>query len=140
MWLLLACTAPVQDSAPPPGLADVLQVQADERTVSVTIQSPDTGCDQYADWWEVVSEQGELIYRRTLGHAHTDEQPFTREGGPTGQDPHQVVWIRAHMHPGGYGGQAATGSVRAGFTLSALDAGFAAELEASDPQPEPCAF
>jgi hypothetical protein len=140
MWLLLACTQSPDDTAPPVAVADVLAVTGDERTLSVTIESPDTGCGQYADWWEVVSEQGELIYRRTLGHAHTDEQPFTRAGGPSGQPADQVVWIRAHMNPGGYGGQAAKGSAASGFTVSPLDAGFAADLATVDPQPEPCAF
>lgn len=32
-------------------------------TFSTTISSPDTGCDQYADSWEIIDLEGNRIYR-----------------------------------------------------------------------------
>jgi hypothetical protein len=107
---------------------------------SVGIESPDTGCDQYADWWEVVSEDGALIYRRVLLHSHVGEQPFVRSGGPAAIEADTVVWVRAHMHPGGYGGAAFRGSVQEGFQETELSADFAADLAGEEPLPDGCAF
>jgi len=107
---------------------------------AVEISSPDNGCDQYADWWEVVSENGDLIYRRTLLHSHVSEQPFTRSGGPVPVDPQAMVIVRAHMHPGGYGGRVMKGSVGDGFALWESGADFALELEQAPPQPPECGF
>ena len=122
--------------------ADVLSVSVtgdpQSYTFAVELRSPDTGCERYANWWEVVSEDGALLYRRILGHSHVDEQPFTRSGGPVPVDADQVVWVRGHMDPDGYGGQAMRGSVAEGFTVA--DAGALPTLEDVDPQPESCAF
>ena len=96
--------------------ADVLAVQATGQPgayeFSVSIRSPDKGCAQYADWWEVVSKDSKLLYRRVLLHSHVDEQPFTRSGGPVPIQPDTVVWVRAHMNNSGYGGIAFMGSDR----------------------------
>lgn len=107
---------------------------------NVTIKSPDTGCRQYADWWEVVGEDGRLLYRRVLLHSHVDEQPFTRSGGPVPIQPDTVVWVRAHMNTSGYGDTALKGSVKAGFKPVVPEVGFATGLAKQPPLPEGCDF
>jgi hypothetical protein len=122
-------------------LADVLSVSVRGTSFSVELQSPDVGCSNYADWWEVVTPEGELLYRRILAHSHVDEQPFTRSGGPVDVGGDDTVIVRAHMNPGGYGGQAMRGSANAGFTVDAtITASFAEGLESSEPLPSGCAF
>ncbi len=126
------------------GLADVLNVTVSGEPgayhFNVTIRSPDKGCAQYANWWEVVSEDGRLLYRRVLAHSHVDEQPFTRDGGPVAIGPDTVVWVRAHQHPQGYGGIAHKGSVRGGFRAAVPPAGFAASLAKTPPLLASCDF
>jgi hypothetical protein len=56
----------------------------DYYSFQATVSSPDTGCEQYADWWEVLTDKGELLYRRVLLHSHVSEQPFHRSGGRGG--------------------------------------------------------
>jgi hypothetical protein len=125
-------------------VANVISVQVtgapNAYQFSVGVSSPDEGCEQYADWWEVFTEDGELVYRRILAHSHVDEQPFVRSGGPVGIGPDTVVFIRAHMHPGGYGGSVMRGTVNGGFETVELEADFATELEREPPQPTGCAF
>ena len=124
--------------------ADVIAVQARGQPgayqFNVTVRSPDLGCKQYADWWEVVSEDGKLLYRRVLLHSHVDEQPFTRSGGPVTIQPDAVIWVRAHMNTGGYGGTVLKGSVKTGFKQAAPEVGFAAGLAKQMPLPEGCDF
>jgi hypothetical protein len=89
--------------------ADVLSVRVTGNPggyqFGVEITSPDTGCEQYADWWEVISEDGELLYRRILLHSHVNEQPFVRSGGPMEIQANSIVYIRAHMSTAGYAGR-----------------------------------
>ncbi len=124
--------------------ADVISVQASGAAgayqFDVGIQSPDRGCRQYADWWEVVSDDGKLLYRRVLLHSHVNEQPFVRSGGPVPIKPDTVVWVRAHMNKAGYGGVVLKGSVQSGFARAQPAPEFAAGLVRQPPLPDDCAF
>ncbi len=129
-----------QDAA----LANVTEVSvsgdAGSYTFAVTLASPDTGCDQYANWWEVLDDSGALLYRRILGHSHVDEQPFTRSGGPVEIGADQVVFVRAHMDPGGYGGDVFTGTAAGGFQRAETAPEIDASVGTAAPQPDGCAF
>ena len=107
---------------------------------SVTVRSPDTGCDRYADWWEVVSPGGQLIYRRILLHSHSSEQPFTRSGGPVDVQPDETVIVRGHMNGMGYGGAGLKGSVTGGFGPIEIPGAFGAGLDRLGPLPAGCAY
>lgn len=107
---------------------------------TVTVRSPDTGCDRYADWWEVLTTEGQLIYRRVLFHSHVGEQPFTRSGGPINAQPDETIIVRAHFNATGYGGIALRGNVADGFTETELAPSFAVGVEEHQPQPQSCAF
>ena len=131
------------DATPPSAVvADVIEVSVSgisgQYRFSVTVASPDSGCSQYADWWEVVTDDGELVDRRILLHSHVTEQPFTRSGSTVAIEAEQTVWVRAHMHPDGYGGQALHGSVSAGFEPRSPVSGFAADLATQPPLPDDC--
>ena len=126
------------------GGADVvrLDVQGEPGayTFAVTVASADTGCDAYADWWEVLTTDGALLYRRILAHSHVGEQPFLRSGGPVTVEAEQAIIVRAHMSTTGYGGIVLRGSVAGGFGPDLPTDNFAASVERVDPQPPPCAF
>jgi hypothetical protein len=92
------------------GEADVLTVDLIETaervyTFSVTVQHADEGWDHYADRWEIVAPDGQVLATRVLLHPHVDEQPFTRSLGnvaiPQGID---TVEVRAHDSVHGLGG------------------------------------
>ena len=120
-------------------------------TFNVTIESADIDCSQYADWWEVLTNDGSLVYRRILEHSHTDANgssdtdapgnTFTRNGGPVPVSESDVVVVRAHMSVGGYNGAVMRGSVTDGFAQAPEIGGdFAAGVEHEDPQPNGCEF
>lgn len=124
--------------------ADILSVsvsgEAGAYQFTVEVSSPDSGCEQFADWWEVFSEDGKLLYRRILLHSHVSEQPFIRSGGPVDITANTVVYVRAHMNTVGYGGLLMKGTVQDGFKSAEVEAGFGSDLERTPPQPEDCAF
>lgn len=139
-------TSPLADdgSPVPAAFADVVAAEvsgaAGAYSFAVTVRSPDTGCDQFADWWEVSTESGDLLYRRVLLHSHVGEQPFVRNGGPVEIASDAVVIVRAHMNTGGYGGAALRGSPAAGFEAFQTAPGFGAPLASIAPLPDGCAF
>lgn len=71
---------------------------------SVTLSHGDTGWDDYADGWRVVSADGAELGLRTLFHPHVDEQPFTRSLTgveiPAGMD---EVYVEARTNTDGWG-------------------------------------
>lgn len=109
-------------------------------TFKVTLKSTETGCEQYADWWEVVSEKGELLYRRILVHSHPDTQPFTRSGGKIAIKPNDIVYVRAHMNKEGYVGDVFKGSIHTGFKKVTNLPHFPKDLEKQEPLPTGCLF
>jgi hypothetical protein len=111
-------------------------------TFEVTFHSSDIDCTQFADWWEVLTEDGALLYRRILAHPHTEGKsgnPVMRSGGPVPVLSTDTVIVRGHMNNAGYIGTAMHGSVQDGFE-SAPDIGpdFAADVEDDNPQPDAC--
>ncbi len=109
-------------------------------TFNVGVLSPDTGCEQYANWWEVISEDGNLIYRRILGHSHVNEQPFVRSGGIVSINQNEIVIVRAHMNTSGFGVKTFKGSITNGFSSFETIQDFATNLATSEPLPTDCAF
>ncbi len=114
--------------------------QSNQFQISVSISSPDAGCEQFADWWEILSEDGELIYRRILLHSHVNEQPFTRSGGPVDIEEDTVVYIRAHMNQAGFGGNIMKGSVKSSFVIVEIPPDFSPGIENKPPLPTGCNF
>ena len=149
--ILLACTGEERADMEPEEmnlhndtLAQVLSVDISgsgmNYTFNVEVKSPDRGCDQYADWWEIISLDTVLLYRRILTHSHVDEQPFKRSGGPVSISQSEQVIIRAHMNNLGYGESALKGSVITGFEQIRIPANVGLKLLDIDPLPGDCAF
>lgn len=120
-------------------------------TFNVSVESSDIDCTQYANWWEVLTEDGALVYRRIIEHSHTDENgtsdpdkpgnTYTRNGGPVPVAADTVVLVRSHLSTGGYNGMVMRGTA-AGEFVQAPDIGgdFAPGVERLEPQPTSCAF
>jgi len=79
----------------------------------VTVRHPDTGWEDYADGWDVVTPDGQVLkasdgdpFTRLLLHPHENEQPFTRsQGGIVVPEGVTVVIVRAHDLVEGFGGR-----------------------------------
>ena len=93
------------------GEADVLNARAfcNEAKICrfmVTVAHADEGWEHYANKWEILLPNGQILGTRELLHPHTDEQPFTRTLTRV-QIPAGVseVIIRAHDSVHGFGGE-----------------------------------
>jgi hypothetical protein len=107
---LLTAMQPFCAASAGAGEADVVSVEYEKRgeeySFHVTVRHDDTGWEHYADRWEILSGDGEIIATRTLLHPHADEQPFRRSLTgvvlPAGT---KTVTVRAHDKVDGYGGK-----------------------------------
>jgi len=80
------------------------RANGDAWTFSVTLRHGDTGWDDYADGWRVVTEDGTELGLRTLFHPHVDEQPFTRSlSGVMIPEEIARVFVEARTNTDGWG-------------------------------------
>ena len=99
------------------GQADVLKVKAkcndkNKCRFSVRVKHRDKGWNHYADRWEVLSLEREVLATRVLAHPHVDEQPFTRSLTVEIAPEHTSVIVRARDSEHGYGGEEVTVVIR----------------------------
>ena len=82
-------------------------------TFHVTVRHPDTGWEDYADGWDVLTPDGRVLkpdpsspFTRLLLHPHETEQPFTRSQSGVIIPPDVAqVRVRAHDLVDGFGGR-----------------------------------
>lgn len=93
------------------GEADVIEVSVSCSSQSicrfdVTVRHDDEGWEHFANRWEVLSPDGEILATRELLHPHDNEQPFTRSLDKV-KIPKELkeVVIRAHDLIHGDGGK-----------------------------------
>lgn len=93
------------------GKADVLSANVNCNTdsicnFSVTVQHADQGWEHYANRWEIMDIDGQVLGVRELAHPHEYEQPFTRSlSGVKVPDGVSKVIIRANDSVHGLGGK-----------------------------------
>ena len=108
--LLLACLV-CQVTTVFAGEADVVKVDVEANSqggynFAVTVSHEDTGWEHYADRWEIVDGDGNILETRVLHHPHVNEQPFTRGlPGVKIPGPLNKLTVRAHDSVHGYGGK-----------------------------------
>jgi hypothetical protein len=93
------------------GEADVINVTVvktapDVYSFTVTVRHDDTGWEHYANKWEILDLDRNVLATRILYHPHVDEQAFTRSLSAV-KIPAAVVGVnlRAHCSVHGFGGQ-----------------------------------
>ncbi|MHC4607908.1 MAG: hypothetical protein ACYTAF_13425 [Planctomycetota bacterium] len=114
LLLLLALAGPTRA-----GEADVEAIEVrcsgpSVCTFHVSVRHADEGWEHFANRWEIVGPDGEVLATRVLQHPHVDEQPFTRSlpdvAIPEGLS---EVTVRAHDSVHGVGGRTGTARIPA---------------------------
>jgi len=95
------------------GEADVLKVKIEpvgERiyTFHVTVEHEDDGWDHYANGWQVLDADGNVLGTRELTHPHVEEMPFTRSHKIKVPEGITEVTVRARDLVHGFGGETKT--------------------------------
>jgi hypothetical protein len=103
--------APPTQSNPDLNFAQVVFVSAKQNSgglwqFDTTVRHNDEGWDHYADAWQVVDLDGNLLAERVLLHPHETEQPFTRSQSSI-EIPAEMtqVIVQAKCNVHGFGGQ-----------------------------------
>lgn len=77
--------------------------------VETTVRHADEGWDHYADAWEVLGPDGQVLGTRELHHPHENEQPFTRSlTGLRIPEGVERIEVRARDSVHGHGGETVT--------------------------------
>ena len=97
--IIYASEADVQD-------VEVIDEGDDRYTFNVNVRHDDEGWDHYADRWEILNLQDEIIAVRVLRHPHLKQESFTRSLPfvPVHQDTKEVK-VRAHCSVDGFTGK-----------------------------------
>ena len=124
----------------------------------VTIQAPDSSCNQRTDWWEVITLQGDLQknHRRIFNKVYEDfPKPLEDTMQSLDIQPDEEVIIRAHFQgnyfsgrdpfsddnswyqKSGYTDQAMRGTIADGFQSVRISKDFAQRLAEQEPLPDP---
>ena len=105
IWLL-ASTGPVQA-----GEADIVGVSIHQSApgiyrFDVSVSHADSGWEHYANSYEILDAEGNVLATRVLMHPHVNEQPFTRSLSGVQISPDlTVLRVRATDSVHGTGGQ-----------------------------------
>jgi len=76
--------------------------------IAATLKHDDSGWEHYANAWDMLDQNGNLLGTRILHHPHVNEQPFTRNltlNIPAGV---KTVTVRGRDSIHEYGGKSAT--------------------------------
>ncbi|CEL99265.1 unnamed protein product [Vitrella brassicaformis CCMP3155] len=127
-----------------PPHADILDLGIKNGTsggyvLKVRYTSTDKDCTQYMNWYELLDEEGRLLFKRHMTHPHT-KFPIWRETllPVDGVYDDTTVIVRGHMYPNGYSGKAIKGSIKDGFQPIDLPSDYAREAETGGPEAPEC--